>query len=108
MSQRSVKSRYPANFSRSQAIFVTWLAAMLIFSLVIWRVWSTRPGAFVSVRTIAISGPDENPIRYHHEPFGIAVDGNGDLFISESVSAASIAFLTKAIRPDRSRREKLL
>ena len=86
MSQRSVKSRYPANFSRSQAVFVTWLAAMLIFSLVIWRVWSTRPGAFVSVRTIAISGPDENPVRYHHEPFGIAVDDDGNIFISESVS----------------------
>lgn len=72
--------------TKSQTMILILAAAVVLVFSVIWRGCGRRPAEFSSVRTLAMAGPDENPASYHHEPFGLVADDDGNIYFSESVT----------------------
>jgi DNA-binding beta-propeller fold protein YncE len=54
-------------------------------ALLLW-LWRRPPEPLVSVVTLAIAGRAQSPIKTHHDPFGIAADSEGNLFVSETIT----------------------
>jgi sugar lactone lactonase YvrE len=52
----------------------------------VWERW--RPSIPGRVATLSVAGPGESPRRAAYQPFGIAVDGEGTVYYSESVTGA--------------------
>ncbi len=71
------------------------LTIAILLSLPIWLVivgllwwWSRPPKPLTEVVTLAIAGRSDKPVKVHREPFGIAVDDDGNIFVSEGVTGS--------------------
>lgn len=63
------------------------VTALLVSITVLVRWWWSRPPApLVKVVTLAVASGTERPVKAHQETFGLAVDDDGNLFISESTA----------------------
>ncbi len=61
------------------------LLTLGLIALLLW-LWTRPPEPLVSVVTLTVAGRAQSPFKTHHDPFGIAADSEGNLFISESVT----------------------
>ncbi|MCI0337916.1 MAG: hypothetical protein L0226_10085 [Acidobacteria bacterium] len=83
------KVRAPNRFPQRRWLRITpYLSLALLIGVIalIWWWWTRPPKLFVAVVTLAIAGPAEMPVKTHYEPFGIAADEDGNIFVSESTT----------------------
>lgn len=85
INRRTSRREFPPPWRERRALWVIGIlgALLMISGTVIW--WWLRPPAPIErVTTLAV--PDGLPRKTHHEPFGVAVDDDGNVYFSESRS----------------------
>lgn len=85
VNRRTGRREFPPPWRERRALWVIGIlgALLLISGTAIW--WWLRPPAPIErVTTLAV--PDGLPRKTHHEPFGVSVDDDGNVYFSESRS----------------------
>jgi sugar lactone lactonase YvrE len=74
-------------FRRGWIIFAALLLSLTIILVpLLWWWWTRAPKPYAKVVTLAVVGRAETPVKTHYEPFGLAADDEGNIFVSESAT----------------------
>lgn len=85
---------------RQAQVVRRWLVTAVVvlvsaLALAVWW-WLRPPRPLVAVVTLAALSGTERPVKTHQEPFGLAADDDGNLFISESISGRIYRFAAES------------
>lgn len=75
------------NYSTERLRNLAIAAAAIAVAIVVLWLWSRRaPAPLTTVVTVAIAGPQQTPVKNLYQPYGIAVDDDGTIYFTESVT----------------------
>lgn len=90
MNNRAQQARFRNNIPRSN-IRLRWLAGavalliLLSIAVVVW-LWLRPTAPLERIATLIVPGGSAGPLKRHHEPFGVAVDDDANLYFTESLT----------------------